>query len=266
MKVKKAIKKIVALGLGATMLGATLFGAAATSDLKDFPSQFIVDGEFDGLFVVGAEAAAADIIGITDIAMAVQSKAVKKVCVESTTSETTFTSDDGVYLVTGSDQLFVGEAAPEDVDKVDDDDFSDLLAEGTVEDTDYEDDEYDYKQYVEFDPLTVAFGPSIDDDTDGMPVVSLDLTSADAFTYTVEFLDDLHLAASNDEDDDEAGLQNSEDIELLGETYTFKSGIDADDDIVLYKSSETKLLQLGEQVEVQDGKYVVEVVAVNSDD
>ena len=36
MRVKKAIKKIAALGVGATMLGATVLGAMA-ADLANYP-------------------------------------------------------------------------------------------------------------------------------------------------------------------------------------------------------------------------------------
>jgi len=73
MKVKKAIKKVAALGVGVSMLGATLLGATANPyDLGDYPTPFVKDGMFDGIMVVGDDAAPADIIGVTDIAMALQ--------------------------------------------------------------------------------------------------------------------------------------------------------------------------------------------------
>jgi hypothetical protein len=71
MKIRKAIKTIVALGTGLTMLGATVFGAVAT-DLGDYPSQFIKDGVFDGLMVVGATAKTDDVLGVVDIATSLQ--------------------------------------------------------------------------------------------------------------------------------------------------------------------------------------------------
>ncbi len=46
MKIKKAIKKIVALGAGATMVGATLLGAMAT-DLSNYPAPFVQDGSIN---------------------------------------------------------------------------------------------------------------------------------------------------------------------------------------------------------------------------
>ncbi|MBW2966853.1 S-layer protein, partial [Candidatus Woesearchaeota archaeon] len=81
MNVKKAIKKVVAMGVGASMLGATLLGATASPyDLSDYPTPFVQDGMFNGLMVVGDDAAPADIIGVTDIAMSLQySSTIKEI-------------------------------------------------------------------------------------------------------------------------------------------------------------------------------------------
>ncbi|MGM5488792.1 MAG: S-layer protein, partial [Nanobdellota archaeon] len=93
MKLKKAVKKIVALGTGVTMLGATLFGATA-ADLGNYPSpMFINDGEFSGNIVVGESAKAADVIGAVDIATSLQAAAVKKVPISGGASGTTVVSD-----------------------------------------------------------------------------------------------------------------------------------------------------------------------------
>ena len=76
MEIRKTIKKMVALGTGMTMVGATIFGAAAAS-LADYPSPlFIKDGQFDGVIVVGDQAAASDVVGSIDIAAALQAESV----------------------------------------------------------------------------------------------------------------------------------------------------------------------------------------------
>ena len=67
---KKAIKKIVAIGIGASMVGATIMGAAA--GLNSYPEPFVKDGKFSGTLVVGDNAAAQDVIGVSDIAMSLQ--------------------------------------------------------------------------------------------------------------------------------------------------------------------------------------------------
>ncbi|MBI2650995.1 hypothetical protein HYX01_00840 [Candidatus Woesearchaeota archaeon] len=83
MEFKKAIKRIVALSTGASMVGATLFGAMA-ADLAQYPNQFIKDGKFSGVLVVGDKAAAEDVIGLSDIAVSLQFAATKPVTVTST--------------------------------------------------------------------------------------------------------------------------------------------------------------------------------------
>ena len=59
MEVKKAIKRVIALGAGATLVGTTIMGAMAAS-LADYPSPFVMDGKFDGMIVVGDQAKAED--------------------------------------------------------------------------------------------------------------------------------------------------------------------------------------------------------------
>src|SRR3990170_3703799 len=83
MEFKKTIKRISALGIGASMVGATLFGAMA-ADLANYPSQYIKDGKFAGVLVVGDKAAAEDVIGVSDIAVSLQFAATKPVTVTST--------------------------------------------------------------------------------------------------------------------------------------------------------------------------------------
>jgi len=71
MRFSKAIKRIIALGTGATMMGATLMGAMA-ADLSEYPTPFIKDGKFTGVMVIGNKAAAEDVIGVSDIAVSLQ--------------------------------------------------------------------------------------------------------------------------------------------------------------------------------------------------
>src|SRR3989338_1189052 len=72
MELRKTVKKIVALGMGATFLGATMLSASAAADLNSYPAPFIQGGKFSGNLVVGDSAAAEDVIGVSDIAMSLQ--------------------------------------------------------------------------------------------------------------------------------------------------------------------------------------------------
>ncbi len=67
MQIKKVVKRLIALGAGATMLGATVMGAMA-ADLSSFPGSFHDDGVFNGYFVVGEAAKPIDNLAMTDIA------------------------------------------------------------------------------------------------------------------------------------------------------------------------------------------------------
>ncbi len=73
------MKKVLALGTGSLMVGATLTGALAL-DLTDYPSPFVMDGKYDtsNAFVIGAKAASADTFAALDIVSNLQFES--KVC------------------------------------------------------------------------------------------------------------------------------------------------------------------------------------------
>jgi len=68
MKIKRMVKRLFAVGTGVAMIGATAMGAMGAADLKEYPSQFVTDGTFNGYFVVGEKASALDNLAMTDIA------------------------------------------------------------------------------------------------------------------------------------------------------------------------------------------------------
>lgn len=77
MKTIDKVKKMVALGMGLTMVGATIFGASAVK-LSDYPSPFVVNGmpASNLAIVVGDEAAASDTLGAVDVIQGLQQAAV----------------------------------------------------------------------------------------------------------------------------------------------------------------------------------------------
>jgi len=80
MKAMQAVKKMVALGMGLTMVGATVFGASAAS-LADWPAPFIVNGTpaSNLAIIVGDAADGSDVVGAVDIIQSLQSQAVVSV-------------------------------------------------------------------------------------------------------------------------------------------------------------------------------------------
>lgn len=76
MDVKKAIRKVVALGTGALMVGATVMGAMA-ANLDGYPAPFVskgTDGKpvWNGYMIVGASALAMDTLAVNDVSNQLQ--------------------------------------------------------------------------------------------------------------------------------------------------------------------------------------------------
>ncbi|MFA5142224.1 MAG: hypothetical protein WC471_04610 [Candidatus Woesearchaeota archaeon] len=107
----KTAKKIIALAIGATMVGSTIVGAMA-ADLKSWPAPFVTKDTsgkpvFDAIMVVGDTAAPADIIGITDIAMSLQYQMVEEKAVSGAASVSL--SGDSKKIETSSNKLELNE-------------------------------------------------------------------------------------------------------------------------------------------------------------
>lgn len=73
------IKKMVALGVGLTMVGATVFGASAAM-LSDYPAPFVVGGvpASNLAIIVGDAADGSDVVGAVDVIQGLQTSAVVK--------------------------------------------------------------------------------------------------------------------------------------------------------------------------------------------
>ncbi|MBI5388782.1 hypothetical protein HZB01_00205 [Candidatus Woesearchaeota archaeon] len=142
MEVKKTIKKVVAIGTGAVMVGATILGAMAAADklnLANYPDTFVTDGKFNGLFVVGAKALAEDTIGLNSFS-------TNMFYMADAGSTTTTVEGDSALLSKTGDVLEVYEKLGEVKDVLTDKDLVGLksgkisTSQGTT----------DYNQYLRF--------------------------------------------------------------------------------------------------------------------
>lgn len=124
MKVQNIVRKAVALGSGAALVGTTLMGAFAY-DLSTYPAKFIVDGKFDGKIVVGEKAATPDVIGAIDIAASLQGASVSKVAIPGAAG-TVSLDGDNFQLQTSSDMLELREPLNDVVDTITSDDLAGL--------------------------------------------------------------------------------------------------------------------------------------------
>ena len=227
MDVKKAIKKVVALGAGAFMVGATMMGALAAADLANYPAPFITDDmKFDALMVVGDKAAAEDVIGITDIAMSLQ-YAMKKSTVVSTgtTSSAVVASGGESHKVEQtSNKLNVGDAITNvSVVAIDGDDLPTALADGTYTNTQSND--YGYEQKIVFYPGRALDMFADSDYDDKEPTMGFRVARNSALlNYTLDFTKSAISINATASATDVTYFKNTK-IEMLGKTYDI---VDAD--------------------------------------
>ncbi|MDO8480588.1 MAG: hypothetical protein Q7S65_02095 [Nanoarchaeota archaeon] len=205
----KTIKKIVALGLGISMVGATLGAVAAAAELNDYPSPFVSGGKFSGTLVVGDKAAAEDVIGVSDIAMSLQFAASVKT---GTGAGASTTVEGDAWLVRESgDDLNLYENLNNVTTVIDDQDL-DALADGKLRaKTDAA-----YTQTLTVPQVEVQF--TTDDNADVEdPALFLKFPNGRVgFTYKLDF------TTPAESDKDTTVLEDFEDekITLLGKEYT----------------------------------------------
>lgn len=202
----------MALGTGAAMMGATLFGAMA-ADLSDYPSPlFIKDGVFDGLLVVGDNAAAEDIIGVTNIAMSLQSAAVVTKAV-STGATSVTVEGDAYKLGTTSNMLELGEAMNGVGITALGSNELDALTSGTFNN---EKGDFTYNQDITLPVATVTFDKDSDQSDDPQLYANF-AGSTTAYEYSLTFTPALHsdVDASNNMDD----IKDKK-ITLFGKEYS----------------------------------------------
>ena len=231
MGFKKVIKRIVALGTGASMVGATLMGAMA-ADLADYPSQFISDGKFTGVLVVGDKAAAEDVIGVSDIAVSLQFAATKPVTV---TGGSTISAEGDAWMVrkgttnvveiaenlkSGTNRESIATIASSSF--IDDAELPNLLASGTASNS-KGDSPYDQRLY--FEDITTGYVQYIEDRVDVTADFLYFQSGKQIARYELEF------TSSLESDIDDSGgtvtstgdfLTDFEDVEItmLGTTYS----------------------------------------------
>jgi hypothetical protein len=150
MKIKRMVKRLFAVASGATMLGATAMGALA-ADLGDYPSMFVTDGQYNGLFVVGEKAASVDNLAMTDIATSM------KVAGSGGSSSTTVSGDAWMVGTTSKKLELVNSNATasalggetfRDITTFIGEDELGALADGTWATNE---NDYEYQQFIFFD-------------------------------------------------------------------------------------------------------------------
>ncbi|MBW3003859.1 hypothetical protein KY337_04805, partial [Candidatus Woesearchaeota archaeon] len=218
MRVKKAIKRIVALGVGATMLGATVLGAMAACDLSMYPEPFVVDGTFDGLLVVGDSSTAADTLGVADVFGSLQF--ANKIATGDLVGASVAISE-GYKVERAGDNFNLWDDVQDIKDTaLDDAELPKVLKEGTYDDSEGKtDNEETYTQQLTFYDATTRYIYDKDDDGDELagPYLRLD-KGEDIYEYELEFDDPIEF-----DDDTTYSLADdleSTKLEIMGQIYT----------------------------------------------
>lgn len=219
MRLQKAIKRIVALGIGATMLGATMLSATAAVDLASYPSPFVKTGKFDGIIVVGDQAKAEDVIGTADIISSLQYASTT--ATTTTTSATTAVTGDAYKIDTSGDKLNFLQNLSTVVDVIDADELEQLKS-GEISNNKGT---YAYNKRILLGNGWVEW--SADSDASDDPALYLKIkqdqantrqSGSEAIVYKVEFPTAIKsdIDSSRDLDD----IDNKK-INIFGREYTF---------------------------------------------
>src|SRR3989344_8118029 len=193
----KAIKKIVALGVGLTMVGATIFGASAAYTLSQWPSPFIADGTpaSNLAIVVGDNAAASDVAGAIDVGVALQAAAVTKTAVPGTKKGVTVEGD-AVAIGSTSDLLEINEtigSVRETLTEVD----LDLLKGGQIV---TQEGSTEYNQYIRLPDISGRVKLKESGGPKAVVNVALDYPSnSPIFTWELEFEEGFESKIENNE-------------------------------------------------------------------
>jgi len=219
MRVKKTISKIASIGAAATMVGATLMGAAMAADLSEYPSMFIEDGTFNGILVVGADARAEDVIGITNIATSLQTQSVQTTVVAEEESDEEYSVSEGYELCNRN--LYPGYNISACEPSVDDADL-DLLADDVYHDAegDFDNDEK-YTQQIFFQSqATGQFLYTQDDDDAPEANTYIFVDNSNNFLYNFSLQFDSYVSVSNTSDATAGDDLEGTSINIQGRSYT----------------------------------------------
>jgi hypothetical protein len=272
MEKKNWAKRILALGAGALMLGATLTGAlAATWNLADYPAPFVTNGQLDNtVLVVGKAADAADVLGAIDIAAALQASAVSQTTVE-VSSTVAPEIDEGIKIEKSGTKFIAGRMISDiQSTSLTDTDLPELLSEEVFDDREGDNrGKTDYDQTILFGTTANSVFELVYDQPgendvyeDGRPAgYYLKLVEkADVYTYTL-------LLDSGVDVDNSADLIGNK-LYMQGNIYTITEA-NADtagtgvDKLTIVAGDTTIWLQQDQPYSV--GSHTITVLSVNQD-
>ena len=262
MKLRKAVKRILALGTGATMVGATVMSAMGAADLATYPAPFVENGLFNAVIIVGESGQTTDVIGAVDIATSLQYSSQTSTTVDVSGGDNVQVSQ-GVRIESGSQPLRLGlnfsgigrtSMTSSELDLLKTSSFQDQ--QGTS---------YTAVQKIQLPNAFVAYGrsaPSSDQNVDE-PVLHVNFENGPLGTGTPQY----NLIIDFPTAIDPTNLTN-EVVSLFGREYT--TGAAASEmtstKVTLYQSAVDQTFTAGQEavVDVKGQKVTVRVIGVNT--
>lgn len=248
MKVWKKLGGLMVMGV---LLFSLIVFATNSKDLSDYPSPLLIkDTTFDGEIVYGADADPSDIMGLVDAVAAIS---VIEVEVEiENGGNITIVEGESTKIETSKDKLNIRDTLSSVIRKLDVEDLPDLLADGTYENDNGK--EFDYEQTIEFsDNPKLTLYAQENDDNEEIPTLGIKNDEDSLFlTYVLDFSSDAE-GGTNGEDFEDTT------IVLLGKEYDIVKA--ESDSLTLMAGSLTKILEQGDDETFQlNGKdYKIEV-------
>jgi hypothetical protein len=191
--VRKAMKRIAAIGTGVAMVGATLTGAMAL-DLAEYPSPFVVGGVYDStnILVVGDAAGAEDTLGLADISSGLQYESKVAVTSDSTSVSVTGGVSEQVPLNSGLSNNSLFDTTLED------DDVANLF-DGEIT---FQSRSYDTSEQLSLSTQTdPTMGTSLtSSDDDYKSEVYLEVNARDVIKFGYKFDESINLTAATSAD------------------------------------------------------------------
>src|SRR3989344_4456153 len=245
-------RKIASVLASTVMVSSTIALAAAAN----YPAPFVTSGQADAALVWGTTAASTVLAAVTDITNSLNS-AVTSSAGTTSLGDDAATTGETFPLFTGGTKIYINDTLNKVKTVVTDSELPTILTDGDFSGN--VDAEYTQTIVLGSNPrVTFAKQPDSSDDD---PAVGLALgttaTSQTTYNATVTFDKTVNFTHADSE---------GEDITLFGQKFTVGTATD-DDELVLFKSSQTVSLSIGgtdpsSQSVTVDGKtYTVDLVS-----
>jgi len=245
--------KILSVVASACLLGSTLVGAS-------YPSPYVSDGLANGAIVVGENAASSDWSASIDLASSLNT-GISSVENTETTTETSLEGE-AFPLFTGSSKLYLNDPINSVRSTLTETELPKILSDGEFSGNV----DADYTQRIELGSSAVLTYTQQPDSSDDDPVigVSLDGCNDASPIYTSEIRFNKVVDFTNPD-------SKGEDLILFGQKYTVGAET-SDSELVLYKSSKTIDLSIGDEgettatVSVGGADYIVKLISADADE